>query len=58
MRKLNKIANSLGLSDQELKAKLLDIYPVCATSKALNHIPREPARRHFKAPGNLIHINI
>jgi hypothetical protein len=58
MRKLNKIADGLGLSDQELKAKLLDICPVCATSKALNRIPREPARRHFKAPGDLIHIDI
>jgi hypothetical protein len=36
------------LTDQELKSKLLDICPVCATSKALNRIPREFAERHYQ----------
>jgi hypothetical protein len=58
MRKLNKIADGLGLTDQELKAKVLDTCPICATSKALNRIPREPARRHYQNPGELIHIDL
>jgi hypothetical protein len=58
MRKLNKIADGLGLTDQQLKAKLLDVCPICATSKALNRIPREPARRHYQNLGDLLHIDI
>lgn len=57
MRRLSKISTGLNLTDAQLKAKILEVCPICATSRALNRIPREPAKRHFPNPGDLIHID-
>jgi len=57
MRKMVKVCEGLGLTDEQIKAKLLDVCPVCATSRALNRIPRDPAKRRYTNPGDLVHID-
>jgi hypothetical protein len=53
-----KMSDGLGISDAQIKPKLLEICPICATSRALNRIPREPARRHYENIGDLLIIDL
>ncbi|KFY80857.1 hypothetical protein V499_00312 [Pseudogymnoascus sp. VKM F-103] len=57
MRTLLKRSQGMDLTDKQLKDKLGQICPICATSKALVTIPREPARRRSTEPGKLIHVD-
>ncbi|PIA89589.1 Retrovirus-related Pol polyprotein from transposon TNT 1-94 [Cercospora beticola] len=57
MRRLLKVSNGISITDKQLKAKLGAICPVCATTRAIVKVPREPATRRFKKPGELLHID-
>lgn len=57
MKKLLKSCEGLELTSKQIQAKLKAICPVCATTRAQNRIPRDPARRQTTEPGQLIHCD-
>ena len=57
MRVLNKVSNGLGLTDEQIRAKLGTVCPVCATTKATVITPRDPATRRAEEPGGMIHVD-
>ena len=57
MVKLLAQSSGMDLTEKQIKSKIGSICPVCATTRAIVRIPRDPARRHFKKPGDLIHID-
>lgn len=57
MRRLLKISDGMDISDKDLKSKLGEICPVCATTKAITVIPREPAARRYTKLGDLLHVD-
>jgi len=54
IRKLLKQSTGINLTDKQIKAKVKAICPVCATTKALVKIPRDPARRRYNVVGALL----
>ena len=58
LRKLLKMSNGIPLTDKQIKAKLGAICPVCATTKSVVKIPRDPASRRFEEAGRLIHVDV
>lgn len=44
MLQLHKNSDGMGLTEKQIKAKIKMICPVCATTRALVKIPRDPAR--------------
>lgn len=57
MRLLLKMSNGIDVTDDQIKLLLGKICPVCATAKAVKHIPKEPARRRETHIGGLIHVD-
>ena len=57
LRRLLKVSEGMDLTDKEIKKRLGAICPVCATSRALYTIPRDPATRRYKNAGDLIHVD-
>ena len=57
LRRLLKVSEGMDLTDKEIKNKLGAVCPVCATSRALYTIPRDPATRRYKNPGDLLHVD-
>jgi len=57
MRNLIKISDGVDLTDQQIKNMLGAVCPVCATTRALVHIPRDPAKRRAKEPGMFMHVD-
>lgn len=57
MRRLAKVSRGMNITEKQIKAKLNAICPVCATSRAINRIPREPATRKFEGIGDMIHAD-
>lgn len=57
MLSLGKYSDGMGLTDKQIKAKLKAICPVCATTRALVKIPRDPAKRRAQEPGQLMHAD-
>lgn len=57
IRRLLKVSEGMNLTDKQIKGKLGAICPVCATTRAIVRIPRDPATRRFQKPGELIHID-
>lgn len=57
MRRLVKVSRGMNITEKQIKAKLNAICPVCATSRAINRIPREPATRRFEIVGDMIHAD-
>jgi hypothetical protein len=43
---LQKFNDGIGLTEKQIKTKLKAICPVCATTRALIKIPRDPTKRH------------
>ncbi|KAF4990463.1 hypothetical protein FGRMN_8456 [Fusarium graminum] len=58
MINLLDISEGIPLTKQQIRAQLDFICPVCATSKALVRIPRDPATRRQQQPGALIHADV
>ena len=57
LRDLLKVSNGIDLTDKQLQAKLGTICPVCATTRAVNRIPRDPATRRATNPGEIMHAD-
>jgi hypothetical protein len=57
LRDLLKVSNGIDLTDKQLQAKLGTICPVCATTRAVNRIPRDPATRRATNPGEMMHAD-
>ena len=58
LRKLLKMSNGMTLTDKQIKGKIEAICPICATTKSMVKIPRDPASRRFNESDQLIHVNI
>jgi hypothetical protein len=57
LRDLLKVSNGIDLTDKQLQAKLGTICPVCATTRAVNKIPRDLATRRATNPGEMMHAD-
>jgi len=57
MRNLLKFSDGIDLTDQQIKDKLGVTCPVCATTRALVYIPRDPVKRRAQVPGEVIHMD-
>ena len=57
MRNLLKISEGMDITDKEIQAKLRERCPQCNITRALNQIPREPARRRAEDVGGLMHVD-
>ncbi|KAJ6033764.1 hypothetical protein N7444_011535 [Penicillium canescens] len=57
---LNLLRSSTGMeiTEKQIKAKLKAVCPVCATTRALVKIPRDPASRHAQQPGAMVHMDV
>lgn len=57
---LNLLRSSTGMeiTEKQIKAKLKAVCPVCATTRALVRIPRDPATRHAQQPGAMVHMDV
>ncbi|KFX96088.1 hypothetical protein V490_03519 [Pseudogymnoascus sp. VKM F-3557] len=59
LRKLLRMSDGItDITDKQIKNMLGAVCPVCATTNAIIRIPRDPATRQFKLPGECIHIDI
>jgi hypothetical protein len=54
MRHLAKISTGMNLTDKQIQSKLGDVCPICWTTRNLNSIPRDPARRRYENAGDLV----
>lgn len=57
LRDLLKVSNGIDLTDKQLQAKLGTICPVCATTTAVNRIPKDLATRRAANPGDIMHAD-
>ena len=57
MMKLIPISDGINVTKKQIQAKLKDVCPVCATTRALYKIPKGPTRRSFKEFGELITLD-
>ncbi|KAH0166409.1 hypothetical protein KCU67_g4321, partial [Aureobasidium melanogenum] len=57
MMKLLKMSDGIDLTEKQIKSKAGMICPVCATTKAVNRVPRDPATRRGKRLGELLHVD-
>lgn len=57
MIQLAKHSIGMRVTVEQIKAMLGSICPVCATSRAVVRIPREPARRQATELGQLLHAD-
>ncbi|KAG9512183.1 hypothetical protein KCU93_g10402, partial [Aureobasidium melanogenum] len=57
MIKLLKVAEGIDLTEKQIKSKIRMICPVCATTKAVNRIPRDLATHRRRNVGELVHID-
>jgi hypothetical protein len=57
MLHLLKISDGMNVTEAQIKACLKDVCPICWTTRTLNKIPREPARRRFQNPGHMLVID-
>lgn len=58
MINLLDISEGIPLTKQQIRAELGKICPVCATSRSLVRIPRDPATRRAQEVGALIHADV
>lgn len=57
MIKLTEQSTGMQVTKEQIKAKVGEICPICATTKAVARIPRDPARRRFDRIGECLHID-
>ena len=57
LRELVKISTGINLTDEQIRQQLKGVCPVCAVTRALVRIPRDPAKRHADEPGRLMHMD-
>jgi hypothetical protein len=58
MLNLKKSSTGMNITEQQIKEKLKAVCPVCATTRALVRIPRDPANRHSNEIGDLMHVDV
>lgn len=58
MLKLLDSSTGLDLTATQIRSKLKAICPVCAVTRALVKIPRDPAKRHAQEPGQMVHVDV
>jgi len=58
MRNLLKVSIGCTLTDEQLRRHLRVVCPVCAVTKALVKVPRDPARRRAERIGDLFHADV
>ena len=51
-------STGMNVSQEQIKAKLGQICPICATTKAIVRIPRDPAKIRYETKGELVHADI
>ena len=59
-RMLQLCSHSKGMkvTQEEIRAKIGQICPICATTRAIVRIPKDPARVRHQEKGKLVHVNI
>ncbi|KAK4067059.1 hypothetical protein Purlil1_13929 [Purpureocillium lilacinum] len=57
MLSLLNSSTGMEITAAQIKAKLKAICPVCAVTRALVRIPRDPAKRHSQHPGQMVHVD-
>ncbi|KZZ88210.1 Ribonuclease H-like protein [Beauveria brongniartii RCEF 3172] len=50
-------STGMEITAAQIKAKLKAVCPVCAVTRALVKIPRDPAKRHAQKPGQMVHVD-
>ena len=57
---LNLLDSSTGMeiTPAQIRAKLKAVCPVCAITRALVKIPRDPAKRRAQEPGQMVHVDV
>src|SRR5207244_10292640 len=48
----------MELTSAQIRAKLKAVCPVCAVTRALVKIPRDPAKRRAQEPGQMVHVDV
>ena len=51
-------STEMEITAKQIKAKLKAVCTVCATTRALVKILRDPAKRHAQAPGSMVHVDV
>ena len=57
LRDLLKVSDGIDLTDKQLQGKLGANCPVCATTRAVNKVPRDPATRRAMSPRAIMHAD-
>lgn len=57
MLKLLDSSTGMNITAEQIRAKLKAVCPVCAVTRALVKIPRDPAKRHAREPGQIVHVD-
>ena len=57
LRRLLKVSEGMNITDKQVRDKLGAVCPVCATTRAIVRIPRDPATRRYKNAGELLHLD-
>lgn len=58
MLKLLHCSTGMDITAAQIRAKLKAICPVCAVTRSLVKIPRDPAKRHAQQPGQMVHVDV
>ncbi|KAI3273618.1 hypothetical protein DTO003C3_10326 [Penicillium roqueforti] len=58
MLSLLRSSTGMEITEKQIKAKLKAVCPVCATTRALVKVPRDPASRHAQQPGAMVHMDV
>ena len=51
-------STGMEITAAQIRAKLKAVCPVCAVTRALVKIPRDPAKRHAQGPGQMVHADV
>jgi len=58
MLKLLDASTGMEITAAQIRAKLKAVCPVCAVTRAVVKIPRDPAKRHAQEPGQMVHVDV
>ena len=58
MLRLLDSSTGMDITAAQIRTKLKAVCPVCAVTRALVKIPRDPAKRHAQQPGQMVHVDV
>ena len=58
MLQLLDSSTGMDITAAQIRAKIKAVCPVCAVTRALVKIPRDPAKRHAQQPGQMVHVDV